>query len=370
MSHEIAKTADGRDAIAYAGEVPWHTLGNRKPDGARWSIQDWKEQSGCDFTIAEAPVLFDRNHGKDGAEPDIAPFPSRKALFRADTGLGLGVLSEGYKTVQPGEVMEFFTDLVDGAGFEMETAGVLFGGRQYWGLAKVLDNVPILDKRDLVGGYLLLSTSCDGSRATRAQWTTVRVVCNNTLSAAVAGEAHFSINHSRAFDPAEAKQALGLVGDEARGAFAESMETLRALARFKTDPAKVLTMTAKLFGIDGPDVEKEKIEKVRNSDAFRTIGLTALTGQGLVGADLDGGAGTAWGWLNAVTQRVDHGGAYRKGDFAADRRMQNTMFGAGEAMKNRAMNIALRTAGIEKKRGEDGKPDLNAMLGLSELVSV
>ena len=365
MSHEIAKTADGRDAIAYSGEVPWHGLGQSKPAGERWSIQRWTEESGTDFEIKEAPVLFDAGTPE---APDVRAFPGRKALYRADNHLGLGVLSEGYKLVQPREVMEFFTDLVEGAGFEMETAGVLFAGRQYWGLARVLADAKILDDRDRVGGFLLLSTSCDGTRATQARWTTVRVVCNNTLTLAVNGDSHFSLNHSAKFDPAEAKRTLGIAGDEAREAFGRSMDTLRTLASFKVSPADAVQMTMKLFGIQGADPEDERFKKTVASDAFRNITITAATGQGLVGADLDGGAGTAWGWLNAVTQRADHGSSYRKGDFAADRRMQRTMFGEGEAMKNRAMGIALDAAGLGKKKRDDNKADLNAILGLDALV--
>ncbi|MBN0134206.1 DUF932 domain-containing protein, partial [Pseudomonas aeruginosa] len=90
------------------------------------------------------------------------------------------------QVVQPREVLEFYRDLTQVSGYELETAGVLKGGRKFWALARTGQNTS-LKGNDLVNGYLLLATSCDGTLATTATPTTVRVVCNNTLTIAVDG---------------------------------------------------------------------------------------------------------------------------------------------------------------------------------------
>jgi phage/plasmid-like protein (TIGR03299 family) len=96
------------------------------------------------------------------------------------------VVSDGYRVVQPAEVMDFFRELVEIGGFELETAGALSDGRRVWALASVGDAAPVVSN-DLVKPYLLLGTSYDGTMATVAKFTAIRVVCNNTITAAVGG---------------------------------------------------------------------------------------------------------------------------------------------------------------------------------------
>src|SRR6202044_3294118 len=102
---------------------------------------------------------------------------------------------DNFKIVQPGAVLEFFRDLTAAAGFTLETAGTLFGGKRFWALAAIGETASIADPADKMKGYLLLSTACDGSMATEARYTTVRVVCNNTLSSARSAGAKVRVTH-------------------------------------------------------------------------------------------------------------------------------------------------------------------------------
>jgi hypothetical protein len=61
---------------------------------------------------------------------------------------------------------------------------LLKAGRKFWALARTGKSAA-LKGNDVVNGYLLLATSCDGTLATVAMPTTVRVVCNNTLTIAL-----------------------------------------------------------------------------------------------------------------------------------------------------------------------------------------
>lgn len=132
-----------------------------------------------DWTIEEAEVRFvtsgNRNLGS------IHAFPEQKVLYRSDTKAPLSVVSARYQVVQPAQILEFYSDLTEVGGFELETAGVLKAGPKLWALAKTGQSAT-LKGRDTVNGYLLLATACDGSLATTAQFTSVRVVCNNTPS--------------------------------------------------------------------------------------------------------------------------------------------------------------------------------------------
>jgi hypothetical protein len=58
------------------------------------------------------------------------------------------------------EILEFYRDLTEQSGFELETAGVLKGGKKFWALARTGQT---LKGKDVSNGYILLATACDGT---------------------------------------------------------------------------------------------------------------------------------------------------------------------------------------------------------------
>ena len=165
------------ETMAYVGQTPWHGLGN--PLGKRQSIDVWAKQAGMDWDIRETPVRY-MTRGND-VLGEIMSFPEQKVLFRSDTNTPLSVVSNRYQVVQPREILEFYRDLTKVSGFELETAGVLKGGKKFWALAKTGQD-SALKGNDVTNGYILLATACDGTFATTAQFTSIRVVCHNTLA--------------------------------------------------------------------------------------------------------------------------------------------------------------------------------------------
>lgn len=167
------------ETMAYTGQTPWHGLGNKL--ARQQPIEVWKQQAGMDWQIEESEVRYVTGSQKVGA---INAFPENKVLYRSDTKKPLAVVSKRFQVVQPGEILEFYRDLTATNGFELEAAGVLREGRKFWALARTGQSA-LLRGRDRVDGYLLLATACDGTLATTAQFTSVRVVCNNTLAVAL-----------------------------------------------------------------------------------------------------------------------------------------------------------------------------------------
>lgn len=161
------------ETMAYAGEKPWHGLDNRL--APQQSIEVWKRQAGMYWKIEEAEVRYVTGNQNLGV---IHAFPEQKVLYRSDNRTPLSMVSKRFRAVQPGQILEFYRDLTANSGFELETAGVLREGRKFWALARTGQSTT-LKGRDKVDGYLLLATACDGTLATTAQFTSVRVVCNN-----------------------------------------------------------------------------------------------------------------------------------------------------------------------------------------------
>lgn len=313
--------------MAYAGDTPWHGLGNRL--ASKQPIEVWARQAGMNWKIEETPVCFMADQiGTLGA---IHSFPEQKVLFRSDTKVPLSVVSNRYQTVQPREILEFYRDLTEAGGFELETAGVLKEGRKLWALAKTGQET-VLKGGDTVQGYLLLATACDGTLATTAQFTSIRVVCNNTLAIALAdGTSAVKVPHRIQFNPQAVKQQLGI----AISSWDRFMVRMRALADRKVRPAQAHDFFRRL--LDMPTLAKTPASASQPNDrALRAI-QALYDGKGM-GADLPSASNTAWGLVNAVTQYADHERRAR----SADHRHDSSWFGAGAALKQRAWEEALK----------------------------
>lgn len=318
MAHEI-DTSKGFAAMAYVGKAPWHGLGQEMPAGQ--SIDQWQTAAGMDFAIEEAPAMFITPAG-DGILVD-----DRKVLYRSDTQAPLGVVSKGYRAVQPKTVLEFYRDLTEKAGFQLETAGVLKGGSKYWALASMGQEAKVLD--DTIKGYLLLGTSCDGSMATTAMFTSVRVVCNNTLGFAMQ-EAEgktkhvVRVSHRSLFDEASVKAQLGIAATS-WNSFMTAVETW-ASTPVTDEQAKIyFDAIASYQRADSDDIVVSKKTSTMLMNLFQGVGMGSM----LVSAQ-----GTAWGLVNAVTEFVDH----RRGR-TNDGRFDRAVFGDGIAIKAKAVEM-------------------------------
>ena len=114
-------------SMAYVNETPWHGLGNHL--APKQPIEVWAKQAGMDWSIEEAEVRF--VSGSAGSTlGSIHAFPEQKVLYRSDTKAPLSVVSRRFNVVQPAEIIEFYRDLTEAGGYELETAGVLKDGKK------------------------------------------------------------------------------------------------------------------------------------------------------------------------------------------------------------------------------------------------
>jgi len=276
--------------MAYAGEKPWHGSGNKL--APQQPIEVWKKNAGMDWQIESSEVRYISGNNSVGV---INAFPEQKVLYRSDTKAPLAVVSKRFHVVQPGEILEFYRDLTAYNGFELETAGVLREGRKFWALAKTGQS-STLKGRDRVDGYLLLATACDGTLATTAQFTSVRVVCNNTLQIAL-GNASGAIKvpHRSQFDPEAVKRQLGITVSSWDGFVAR----MKALVDRPVDPESVEGLLRRVLTYPAPDSKAPVV----NEQAMATV--RSLYEGGGRGALMASSRGTAWGLLNSVTEYVD-----------------------------------------------------------------
>jgi len=86
--------------------------------------------------------------------------------------------------VQNRDAFSFFDSIVGGEGIQYETAGALGKGERIFITAKLPSYIKV-GNDDLIEQYLFLTTSHDGYGSITAAFTPVRIVCNNTLNAAL-----------------------------------------------------------------------------------------------------------------------------------------------------------------------------------------
>ena len=312
------------ETMAYVGSTPWHGLGNQLTENQPLDV--WAKEAGMDWTIREAPVRFIA--GNDAYTGSIMTFPENKVLFRSDTNAPLSVVSQRYQVVQPREILEFYRDLTEVSGFELETAGVLKGGRKIWALAKTGQSMA-LKGNDVTNGYILLATACDGTLATTAQFTSIRVVCNNTLAVALANgnRGVVKVPHNTSFDAQAVKKQLGI----SVSAWDEFMYGLKNLSERKVKPAEAQNYVWRVFNDGG---NKSSTSSSNERAMAKVMALFEGGGQG---ADLSSAKGTAFGLLNSITEFVDH----ERRALNPDNRLDSAWFGQGAAIKQKALDEAL-----------------------------
>lgn len=294
MAHQI-DMSNGRANMAFVGEVPWHGLGQSLSEDA--PIDQWKVEAGMNWEIKSSPVLA--NAGERFVE-----FPDR-ALYRSDTFAPLSIVSSKYKIVQPEEVLEFFRDLTEDLGMKLSTAGCLFGGKKFWALAdtgmagKVLGN-------DEIKGNLLLTSSCDGTSPTIAQFTSIRVVCNNTLSVALAENAKskVGVRHRTTFSPEDIKKSLGLLHES----WDKFMASIKVMSEAEINEAKAREFYTKILAANEAEIKDPTRGLERRVDAMIELMQTGM------GSEMANG--TVWGMVNGLTEYFDHHTKARTGDAA------------------------------------------------------
>lgn len=162
-------------SMIYVGEVPWHGLGTKygtAPNSSKEIIEGAK----LDWTTASKPMRTEL-HEK---------VLNYHAIYREDTNDILGVINkdeERIRIVQNVDTFEAINSLL-GKDIDTETAASLSGGKDIFGCFKVKESYKLVD--DDIDHYLVVYNDHlkpDG-KVTVIN-TPVRVVCQNTLSAAL-----------------------------------------------------------------------------------------------------------------------------------------------------------------------------------------
>lgn len=206
MAHKINfNEQTGNHSFFSVQEKPWHNLGQIVTDYP--TSKEALVFAGLDYEVVKRKLFThdgEINKGMDFLIRDIE-IPNYHATLRTDTNQVLGVVGKDYEIVQNVDAFSFFDSIVGGDGIQYETAGALGKGERIFITAKLPSYIKV-GKEDLIEQYLFLTTSHDGYGSITAAFTPIRIVCNNTLNAAMRNHSNsIKIRHT-----ANAKERLAL----------------------------------------------------------------------------------------------------------------------------------------------------------------
>lgn len=181
MAHNINFDENtGKHNFFSVKEKAWHGLGqivDQYPTSA-----EAIEHAGLNYQVQKANLSAVNLSSQNTAQN--VPVPNFSATMRTDNGAVLGIVGKDYQIVQNRDAFTFFDSIVGGDGILYETAGALGKGERIFITAKLPGYIEV-GTDDLIEKYLFLTTSHDGSGSITAAFTPVRIVCANTLNAAM-----------------------------------------------------------------------------------------------------------------------------------------------------------------------------------------
>jgi phage/plasmid-like protein (TIGR03299 family) len=281
----------------------WHGLGTVLPDYPT-DVASTCRLAGLDWEVAQRPLLVACNPQHPAR---LVPIEGRSLIVRRDregTPEGiLGITTVRYTPVQNEEMVRFCFDLLEagreeGHPVQIETAGSLMGGRVVWALARLLNlDVIIPNTDDVSHSYLLVTAGHDGLHAFKAALTSVRVVCWNTLSMALAGHpVSYTIRHVG--KPLERiKQAARVLG--LASAWTQEFQQLASfLAKERLDALEFVDFMDRLLPLPKDDRAKKYLNIKDSRGVVQNLFVST-------GEQMPAIAGTRWAALQAVTEYTD-----------------------------------------------------------------
>lgn len=329
MSHEV-------EAVAYTGDVPWHGIGVYLKESP--TPKKMLKDASLDWSVSKRP-LFTANSPNFVKEPCSADlmFDDLYALVRDSDNKIFGVCGPQYQPFQNSEVFDFFNKFTQAGNMVMEVAGSLKQGRWVWALARIKEGAFNLMGKDPNYTYLLLCSPHIWGEAMTIMFTSIRVVCWNTLtmalSKAVTGK--FRAIHNRGFADVRTLAEMSIENAMIQKAVYEQ----KAKILSETKIVEINSLYEYIARLLQPNMLAEgDVDLDKFSRSSKQVVYNFHTGPG---ATLVSAKDTWWGAYNAVTYFFDH----QVGRGNSDTRLYEAWLSHKNAVtKRKAFDIAVEYA--------------------------
>lgn len=331
MAHNL-EMKDGAASFAAKGEKAWHGLGTYVDNAM--TAEQAMTLARMDWEVEKRPLFVEEP--EEGGKKDDVVFSELEgwhAATRTDNGDILSIVTDSYQIVQNKDCFSFFDSIVDRGEAIYETAGVLGKGERIFLTAKLPDDIVVNGEK--IENYIMLTNSHDGTSALQAGFTSIRVVCNNTLTAALRDlKNSVKLRHTTNIHQMlrEAAEVMGISSK-----YTEQLQPIfNQMAKFKINDKqlrKFIEQAMKpakeqLTKVEKEDFSKQFITTVDNIMEFATAHETQTT---------KAAKGTLWGAYNAISGYYGH----LKDHNTATARMNDIYFGQGAARIKGAFDLSL-----------------------------
>jgi phage/plasmid-like protein (TIGR03299 family) len=308
--------------MAYYGEVPWHGLGTAVP---QWvSAKEMIYAAGMDWQVKLKPARGAQRINRKGEHSRYEVLREARPQSGEEDVL-LGLVSRRYQPLQNVDAFEFFDPIVRDKEAYFETAGVLEQGERIWVMARMPEAMEVVRGDDCFN-YLLLSNTHTGEGAVIVKFTSVRVVCQNTLMMAMEdGQKAYRVRHTK-------KMQLKL--DELSSFLAITQKVFLKSREVFCNMAKVEMTQLRLDRYFEAVFPRTKAQKKANVRPVRWGWLQEIF-EATPDLQLPGVQGTMWAAYNAITRFED----YKKPqqEEQPDQHLERIWFGGGADIKLAAL---------------------------------
>lgn len=328
------------DRMIYSGQVPWHGLGTKLDDLA--TFEDVRKVF-CE--VKETPGTF---QALDGTFQATSKY---KNLVRTDSGKLLCIMPATYGVVQYADACSVLEAATQEGFTKYVTAGLLDEGRRAWALASI-PSATFEVAGSEVKPYLLLTTAHDGSLAIRYHFTGVYVVCNNTLTAALAEVGVqvgtrartkyipnvITLKHTKGVNDRLA--IVRKLVEQATRYFGAFHERALVLVNQRYSTENMRTLAEQLFPVS--EEQEHKRRQYGEESAPHKARSTVLHLFSGAQRAANNAPGTKWAAFNAVTEYVDHHQKRRgQGTEQAENRFDSILFTSGAQIRQNALDLLL-----------------------------
>jgi phage/plasmid-like protein (TIGR03299 family) len=264
------------------------------------------------WNVEQRPLFY------ASATGELTRFEGRVAIVRDDNEVALGIVSEGYETVQNSDLKNMVAPLVEEGLLTIENMGHLSGGAKVFIQAKVNQEFQVIGES--YKSYITLLNGHTGNASVAIGPSTVRVICGNTfaMSYSQIGEKfrHSEGVNERILD----STAISEYMNSAMLKYSENVETLASARCTEGQFRSFLEQT----------YERE-FAKIRNVE---TLNQLFYAGTGTEGHSF-------YDAFNSVTEFSSN--RSRK---TPEGRFYYANFGQGNSLNRRAMAVALDLAAV------------------------
>jgi len=255
------------------------------------SISEALERNGLNWSVEKRPTFYMKDNGTP------APMTSSYATLRSDNEAYLGRVGGDYVPMSNANALAHVDALLISGAATLDTVFELKGGKRVGATLKLNEGINIKGE-DLVDMYITVTTSHDGTRATRTDITPIRLFCTNQLALiSRTAKQSWSVRHLSTME-----ENLKFVEEELQEitGYAEWFEsTANALIeKTLTEMDLQQILGASLDFVKEKDKKAKMISEI--TDVFKYSNL--------IGEQFKG---TAWAGLNAATEYFDHHRNYR-----------------------------------------------------------